>query len=48
MADDPLAPLRVIDRLEVEPALVDARGLSATYRVVCAGRQEVTELRFSY
>jgi hypothetical protein len=47
-ATDRLHALRLIDRLEVCPAKVEPRALTATYRLVRAGREECTDLRFSY
>jgi len=46
--DDPLAPLTVIDRLEVGPVRLEPRRLSAPYRVVRQGRTDAIELQYSY
>lgn len=47
-ADDPLAPLKVIDRLEVGPLRLERDRLIAPYTVVQNGREDRTELIYSY
>lgn len=45
---DPLAPLGVIDRLEVGPVQVEARRLKTPYRVVHGDRKDSMELIYRY
>jgi len=45
---DPLAPLAVLDRLEVGPTRLEPRRLVAPYTVVRGGRRETTELVYRY
>ena len=47
-ATDPLAPLRVLDRLEVGPVRLTARGLTATYRVTAGRKTDETELAYKW
>lgn len=47
-ADDLLAPLKVIDRLEVGPLRLERDRLIAPYAVVQNGREDRTELIYSY
>jgi len=45
---DPLAPLNVIDRLEVGPVKVEKRRLTCPYKVVQDERSDVFEFQYSY
>ena len=47
-ADDPLASLVVIDRLEVAPARVERRRLVVPYRVTTHGATTETDLAYTY
>jgi creatinine amidohydrolase/Fe(II)-dependent formamide hydrolase-like protein len=47
-AADPLAPLAVIDRLEVGPVRLEADRLTMPYRVHAGGRVEGTELAYRW
>ncbi len=47
-AADALAPLRVIDRLEVGPVELTSRTCSAAYRVTIGGETSATKLAFRY
>ena len=46
--DDPLAALAVFDRLEVGPVKLEPRRLTAPYRLYWSGKEESTELIYSY
>jgi creatinine amidohydrolase/Fe(II)-dependent formamide hydrolase-like protein/7-cyano-7-deazaguanine synthase in queuosine biosynthesis len=45
---DPLAPLRVIERLEVGPVRLSPRRLLAPYRVVSGNKTDAFEFQYSY
>lgn len=45
---DPLSALQVFDRLEVGPVKLESRRLTAPYRIFWNGREEQTELIYSY
>ncbi len=45
---DPLDPLRVIDRLEVGPAVVEKKRVVCPYRVVSDGKVDRIDLEYSY
>jgi creatinine amidohydrolase/Fe(II)-dependent formamide hydrolase-like protein len=47
-AHDPLSALQVFDRLEIGPVKLEPRRLMAPYRLHWDGRQDRTELIFSY
>lgn len=44
----PFAPLRVIDKLEIGPPRVEKRRIASSYAVFRDGRQEKTDLVFTY
>lgn len=46
--DDPFAPLRVIDRLEVGPARIESRRVLASYRVVQDGAADAVDLIYTF
>jgi len=47
-ADDPLAVLKVFERLEVGPVKLEPKRLIAPYRLFYSGKMEQTELIYSY
>ena len=48
VATDPLAPLQVLDRIEVGPVRLTARKLAAPYRVTIGRKMDETELAYRW